>query len=117
MNKPEVRINLNIDFEKMHNDTKDGAVAAIESVVAHALLVQEEIAVRLFVKEPDKPFNPNAFVPPERPNSRHYQAVAANQRISDAVEYINKEIRLQTGAAENGCRKILDEIKRILLAL
>lgn len=112
MNKPEVAINLNIDFNKIwESSTVDEVAAKIESVVGHALLVQEEIAVRLVTKEP------KGKTESERPNSRHYQAVAANQRITDAIEYINKEVRLQTGAAENGCRKILEELKRILLGM
>jgi len=49
------------------------------------------------------------------PLSRHHQSVAANVRIMDAIEFINKEIRLLKGNQDSGALKVLKEVHHILL--
>jgi hypothetical protein len=111
MNKPQVNINLNIDFEKMDNGSEGEAVATIESVVSHVKLLQEELSLRA-VQETCKE-EKQALIN----TSRHHQSVAANTRIMDAIEFINKEMRLLKGQSESGNLKVFEELKSILLGI
>ena len=114
MNKPQVNINLNIDVLSLdENTTATTRTAQIRGALAVAQMIQEEMddGKRLF--EPDKPPKHRNEVPP----SRHHQSVAANTRIMDAIEFINKEMRLLKGHSENGTLKVFEELKSILLGI
>jgi hypothetical protein len=111
MNKPQVNINLNINIDPMPEITPDEMQEQIHDVIARAHLIQEQLGINA-VQGAEMSTRPD-----DAPNtSRHYQAVKASQRITDAIEFINKEIRMLKGLSEAEI-KTLQEVKHILLGM
>lgn len=114
MNKPQVNITLYLDSQKLARDCNGvEAGKAIATLVDHARLVQEQIAIVAIHDGVEMSARPE----PAQHTSRHHQSVAANTRIMDAIEFINKEMRLLKGHSENGTLKVFEELKSILLGI
>jgi hypothetical protein len=111
MQKPQIilNLNLNLDYDKLTLSDQD-----------HFAYVQE---IKVIVERFNQAFNLRTqegiemSARPEQPTSRHHQSVAANTRIMDAIEFINKEMRLLKGHSENGTLKVFEELKSILLGI
>jgi hypothetical protein len=108
--KPQINLNVNLNFDGTDNFSTDTA-----PIIACIMAFKEALNQ---IKDDDPAHDsPHRFEPLDRPHSRHQQAVTANQRISDALEFINKSIRLMEGANDAAQRRNLEEIKRILLGM
>jgi len=112
MSKPKIvlNLNLNLDYDKLTNVEKD-----------HIAYMDE---IKVIVARIKQTFDTNEVKgvemsarPEFTPLSRHHQSVAANTRIMDAIEFINKEMRLLKGHSENGTLKVFEELKGILLGI
>jgi hypothetical protein len=84
----------------------------MNDVITRAHLIQEQLGINAIRGECSKE-EAARFIPA----SRHHQSVAANTRIMDAIEFINKEMRLLKGHSENGTLKVFEELKSILLGI
>ena len=113
MNKPKVilNLNLNLDFDKLTRSDQDH-FAYMEEV-----RVIVERVKQTFSTDESKGVEMSARPEVKEPTSRHHQSVAANTRIMDAIEFINKEMRLLKGHSENGTLKVFEELKSILLGI
>ena len=113
MQKPQVNINLNIDIT--HDSTRSNPLiqSQISDAVLRAKTILEELEDGCSAVPDQKPAKHRNEVP----TSRHHQYVAANTRIMDAIEFINKEMRLLKGHSENGTLKVFEELKSILLGI
>ena len=109
MNKPQVNINLNIDIDL--GDKNDPSIIKCQLDDA---LSRYDYVIKQVNSKYTKDIDTTTHLGTEQPTSRHYQAVKASQRITDAIEFINKEIRLLKGGSESEI-KTLQEVKRILL--
>jgi hypothetical protein len=112
MQKPQVNINLNIQIPMNDPSSPDWLQGQINDAIARAHLIQEQLGINAIQGECSKA-EATHFVPA----SRHHQSVAANTRIMDAIEFINKEMRLLKGHSENGTLKVFEELKGILLGI
>ena len=110
MNKPQVNINLNIDIDL--GDKNDPSVIKCQLDDA---LSRYNYVIKHISSDYTKDTDTTIHLRPEQPTSRHHQSVAANTRIMDAIEFINKEMRLLKGHSENGTLKVLKEVHHILL--
>jgi hypothetical protein len=113
MNKPQIIVSLNISCKDLleRGESEMSKIRSLFAFEVSSIAKDFDDGKRLF--EPDKP--PKEEVP--RPTSRHHQSVAANTRIMDAIEFINKEMRLLKGHSENGTLKVFEELKGILLGI
>jgi hypothetical protein len=109
MSKPQVNINLNVDV-KIENTTSDDIKCQLDQALAQYDYVMKQVSSH-YTKDTDTTIH----LRPEQPTSRHHQSVAANVRIMDAIEFINKEIRLLKGNQDSGALKVLKEVHHILL--
>jgi hypothetical protein len=112
MNKPQVNINLNIEVMVGNTSSEKNIVNQIQDALSRAHLIQEQLGINA-VQGVEMSARPE----PAPPTSRHHQSVAANTRIMDAIEFINKEMRLLKGHSENGTLKVFEELKSILLGI
>ena len=112
MNKPQVNINLNIEIP-MSDMSEKTMSFQIKDAIARAHLIQEQLAINVI----QDGITAIPLKTVSEPTSRHHQSVAANTRIMDAIEFINKEMRLLKGHSENGTLKVFEEIRRILLGI
>ena len=112
MQKPQVNINLNIDIPI--SDVSEKTMSfQVKDAIARVRMIQEELEDGCSAVPDEKPAKHRNEVP----TSRHHQSVAANTRIMDAIEFINKEMRLLKGHSENGTLKVFEEVKGILLGI
>jgi len=111
MQSPQINISIVIDPTKVNEYSSDQCIdstLAIVNSIAHKLHSKGN---QIYFEAPRPVVEPPPTI---APSSRHYQAVKASQRITDAIEFINKEIRLLKGGSESEI-KTLQEVKRILL--
>ena len=112
MQKPQVNINLNICIDPTDDSTPEQVQDQVHDIIARAHLIQEQLGINA-VQGVEMSARPE-YAPP---TSRHHKSVAANTRIMDAIEFINKEMRLLKGHSENGTLKVFEELKGILLGI
>ena len=113
MDSKQINISIAIDPSKMTELLPGDIDATIEVVQAIAHKLHEK-GNQIYCEAPEqKPAKHRN----EELLSRHHQSVAANTRIMDAIEFINKEMRLLKGHSENGTLKVFEEIRRILLGI
>jgi hypothetical protein len=105
-----VNINLNICIDPTDDITPEQVQDQVHDVIARAHLIQEQLGINAI-----QGVEMSARTEYAPPTSRHHQSVAANVRIMDAIEFINKEIRLLKGNQDSGALKVLKEVRHILL--
>lgn len=110
--KPEVRINLNIDLSNLDSLPVSDAFQKINRLMNWAKNVQTQAHETYEPAPPTSPPKGEAPPPLPRPNSRHAISVAANQRISEAIEYIHKG---QMFYKSPEALTVLEDLRRILL--
>lgn len=113
MNKPQIVVALNFSCKDLL-ERSESEMSKIKSLFAFEAtsIAKDFNSVDDFVAD-EKPAKHRNEVP----TSRHHQSVAANTRIMDAIEFINKEMRLLKGHSENGTLKVFEELKSILLGI
>jgi hypothetical protein len=112
--KPQINLNVNFTLEHNALDVAPNKESIIGVIKAFKDALDETAGQ---FKETPEPA-PYKFQTLAAQDSHHHRSVAANNRISDALEYINKTLRLAEGAASTeGGRKNLEEVKRILLGI
>lgn len=115
MIKPQVNINLNIEVNLGDLTPSDHIKCQLDDAMTRATLLVEQVN-STYHQDTDTTVH---LKPDNKPpaTSRHWQAVTINNRISDAIEFVNKEIKLQRGNGDNACLKVLEELKIILLGM
>ena len=103
MQKPQVNINLNLDIDRIVSEHQQVQAESYLDMVFEAL---QDIKEKLEVGCSAEPGTLTSK--PLCTTSRHHQSVAANTRIMDAIEFINKEMRLLKGHSENGTLKVFE---------
>jgi len=114
MQKPQIVVSLNFSCKDILERNSE-ELATINCLFSSTV---KDVVDRLYSDGcPTAPDEKPAKHRNEVPTSRHHQSVAANTRIMDAIEFINKEMRLLKGHSENGTLKVFEELKGILLGI
>jgi hypothetical protein len=120
MSKPEIKINLNLNVD-IDRIVGENQLFAKPEMLHYEQIVQAINSLKLLVNETEPVKSPEKL-PLDRNlddnMTRHQKAVTANQRISDAIEFINQRMKTINGGAElSGEKKTLEKLKVLLLGL
>jgi hypothetical protein len=120
MSKPEIKINLNlnIDIDKF---VAEAQLPEGPEMPYYEKIIESINSLKLAVNETEPTKSPEKSPLDRRldeDTTRHQKAVTANQRISDAIEFINQRMKAINGANElSGEKKTLEKLKVLLLGL